>query len=76
MRRIGRVTERRRIADKLRAAREARALTQEEAARRARVSRDTWSRIEAGRAALPAERLTEFAGIVGVSVEHLLAGGA
>jgi transcriptional regulator with XRE-family HTH domain len=72
MRQIGRRAERKRIADRLRAARRSSALTQEEAARKARVSRDTWNRIELGRAALPAERLVEFAAIVGVAPSALL----
>jgi transcriptional regulator with XRE-family HTH domain len=72
MRKIGRKGTRAQIAERLRAARKAVSITQADAARLAKISRDTWNRIEAGSQALPAERVIDFAKIVSITPEQLL----
>lgn len=63
---------RQQIADRLRRLRLASGLIQEEAARRLRITRSQWCLIEAGSQSIPAERIVDFAQLVGVTVNELL----
>lgn len=60
------------IADRLRRLRLACGITQEEAARRLRITRSQWCEIEAGRQSIPAERIADFAELVNAPVTELL----
>lgn len=69
---LRRQAPRQRIAERLRRARLAAGITQEEAARRIRITRSQWCLIEAGEQSIPAERVVDFARLVQVSVTDLL----
>lgn len=60
------------IADRLRRLRLASGITQEEAARRLRITRSQWCLIEAGSQSIPAERIVDFAQLVKSTVNQLL----
>lgn len=60
------------IADRLRKFRLRAGLSQEVAAQRLKITRGTWCIIEQGRQSIPAERLADFAAIVGANVGQLL----
>ena len=60
------------IADRLRRFRLARGITQEAAAKRLRIQRSQWCLIECGQQSIPAERLVDFAELVGVTANDLL----
>ena len=63
---------RQQIADRLRRLRIASGITQEEAARRLRISRSQWCNIESGSQSIPAERILDFAQLVGATSNELL----
>ena len=60
------------IADRLRRFRLAKGLTQEDAAKRLRITRSQWCLIESGQQSIPAERILDFAELVDASVAELL----
>lgn len=60
------------IADRLRKFRLAKGLIQEDAAKKLRITRSQWCLIESGQQSIPAERLPDFAQLVGATVNDLL----
>lgn len=66
------------IADRLRRFRLAAGLTQEVAAKALRITRGQWYEIESGKQSIPAERILDFAALVGATPNDLLGvtGGA
>lgn len=69
---LRRVRPRKAIADRLKRARIAAGVSQEEAAKRLDIARSQWCMIEQGAQSIPAERLVDFAGIVRTTVSELL----
>ena len=60
------------IADRLRRFRVACGITQEDAAKRLRITRSQWCMIESGQQSIPAERIVDFADLVNAPVAELL----
>ena len=60
------------IADRLRRFRLAQGITQETAAKKLRITRSQWCMIESGQQSIPAERIIDFADLVGVTANDLL----
>lgn len=69
---LRRTSPRRRIAARIKASRLAQGFSQDVAAKKLRVHRDQWYRIEAGLQSIPAERLLDVARIVDTTVNELL----
>lgn len=69
---LRRTSPRRKIAARIRALRLSLGLSQEAAAKKLRVHRDQWYRIEAGLQSLPTERLVDVARIVETTALDLL----
>lgn len=69
---LRRTAPRRRIADRIKAARRASGISQEVVAKRLRVTLNQWYRIERGLQSLPSERLVDVAQVVKATVTDLL----
>lgn len=69
---IRRAAPRRQIAQRIRAARLAIPISQEAVAKKLRLHRQQWRRIEAGQQSIPAERLIDVCEIIQTNVDHLL----
>jgi transcriptional regulator with XRE-family HTH domain len=69
---LRRTAPRRRLADRIRAARRGAGLSQEVVAKKLRIATNQWWRIESGLQSLPAERLVDVARIINVNVTDLL----
>lgn len=69
---LRRVRPRKAIADRLKKARIAAGISQEEAARRMDIARSQWCLIEQGAQSIPAERIVDFANLVNAPVTELL----
>lgn len=67
-----RTSSRRQIAGRLKKRRLASGISQENAAKKLRIRRNQWSRIELGLQSIPAERLVDVCEVVNTTVAELL----